>query len=317
MKISIIVPVYNGEGTIQKCLDSIIGQSYDNIEIIIVNDGSTDNTLEIINSYAQNHENITIISKENAGLPQARKTGVINATGDYIGFVDADDWIEKDMYAKLLNACLSHHADVSCCRICEDYGTGKYSYLGSPGELLFHGEEAIKAVLSRSNIFVYAWNKLFHADLLRNIEYPTGNFVGEDFYITTQVLEKTNLVVQIDDAAYHYIQVENSMCRGGYSENHVLAYNNYFTRKEILLERFPNCKKFIMNYLETEFLSFVIAMGKNNTYNSKMISDIKQFAKQNFRNYFFNSYVNLKYKISSVLFLINYKLLIKIYQSLV
>ncbi|MBQ3035419.1 MAG: glycosyltransferase, partial [Lachnospiraceae bacterium] len=96
--ITIIVPVYNGEKYIQKCLDSILQQTYDNYEILIVNDGSTDETLKIATQYEQKYENIRIVTKENQGLPQARKTGVENANGSYIGFVDVDDWIDPDMF---------------------------------------------------------------------------------------------------------------------------------------------------------------------------------------------------------------------------
>ena len=112
-KISVIVPVYNGERYLKECIDSIRNQIYPNLQIIIVNDGSTDNTSVVCEQYARIDKRIQVVNKENAGLVAARKTGIEHASGKYIGFVDADDWIDKDMYESLLNVMEKYQCDLA------------------------------------------------------------------------------------------------------------------------------------------------------------------------------------------------------------
>ena len=123
MKLSVIVPVYNGENTIEKCLLSIIGQDYPDVEIVIVNDGSTDKSKSIIDKIILENpdSNIKLINKQNQGLPQARKTGVENSNGEYIGFVDADDWIESDMYSVMMLKASKQDSDIVCCDVFYDF----------------------------------------------------------------------------------------------------------------------------------------------------------------------------------------------------
>ena len=115
--ISVIVPVYNIEAYLRKCIDSILAQTYTNLEIILVDDGSTDNSGEICNEYAAKDARIRVIHKGNGGLSSARNTGIDIATGKYIGFVDSDDYLAPDMYEKLLGAIVNNHADISVCNV--------------------------------------------------------------------------------------------------------------------------------------------------------------------------------------------------------
>ncbi len=115
-KISIIVPVYNVENYLKKCLDSIVNQTFKDIEIILINDGSTDNSLNICKEYAKKDHRIRLINKPNGGLSSARNVGIDLSTGEYLGFVDSDDWIALNMYEKLYNLCKIFNADISQCK---------------------------------------------------------------------------------------------------------------------------------------------------------------------------------------------------------
>ena len=115
--ISIIVPAYNVEQWIERCLDSIRNQTYRNLEIIVIDDGSTDKTPEILESYSQKEERIIVVHQENSGLAIVREKGIAMAKGDYVGFVDGDDVIESNMYERLLNNAIKYHADISHCGI--------------------------------------------------------------------------------------------------------------------------------------------------------------------------------------------------------
>lgn len=316
MSISVIVPVYNGETVIKKCLDSILLQTWKQIELIIVNDGSTDGTAAIIDEYQCQYSNIIVIHKKNEGLPQARKTGVSVATGKYIGFVDADDWIEPDMYEKLYTACEKQGADVSCAGIYVDDENGNKEILGFDKELTFSGKEALIELHKRKKIFTYAWNKLYRAELFKDICYPYGNFVGEDYAIVTQVLCRAKKVIQLSVPLNHYVQTSESMSRGGYTSNYILAFENYKKVYSSLKCSVPDLMPYIESYLLTEYLSFVIAMGKNDTYNFDMIKEIRSLVRKHLKSYLLASYVDIKYKLSAVVFLINYKLLIVMYRML-
>lgn len=313
MKISVIVPVYNGQDVLEKCLDSILKQTYQNIEIIVVNDGSTDHTFDIIERYVSQYANIIAVHKSNEGLPQARKTGVKHATGEYVGFVDADDWIEPDMYEKLYQACKKNKAEIACAGIYMDYPSGKSKILGRKKDTIVEAKEALEALNKRQYIFTYAWNKLYEIQCLKKIVYPTGNFVGEDYFIVTQILEDINKAVWIECPLYHYIQTDDSMCRGGYNANYRIAMKNYRQRCQAQKRKFPELSKCIDHYFITEVLSFVIAMGKNKNYDKEMLKKIRQIVKQNFLPYVMDHNVDISYRLSAVAFMVHYKLLIQIY----
>ena len=130
IKLSIIVPVYNSEKFLNKCINSLINQTIKNIEIILINDGSSDNSLNICNEFAKKDSRIKVFSQENSGQATARNVGLDNATGEYITFTDADDWVDPDYYEKLLNTALNHNADVACASIIrERKNSNKYRIL--------------------------------------------------------------------------------------------------------------------------------------------------------------------------------------------
>lgn len=315
MKISIIVPVYNGEKYIRRCIDSILSQTFSDIEILIINDGSTDSSEQIAKEYTQKHDNILLINKKNAGLPQSRKTGVENASGEYIGFVDVDDWIEPDMFNQLYNGCINNDADISCCGFWWDYETSKeLSNKSDDSVHLLNGISAFEKLHTRKSIFQYAWNKLYKKELFEGVVFPTGNFVGEDYYIVTQLLGKSKKVAWIPNAYYHYIQSKNSMSRGGYTDNYLIAYKNYRNISQNLIKQFPAQKSYIENYCLTEYASFIVAMGKNNKYNHEMIQQIVSYARSHKKQYLHADYIDTKFKLSVKAICYNYRILIKGYQ---
>ena len=120
-KISIIVPIYNTEQYLERCLQSLINQDYKNIEIILVNDGSEDNSLDICNKYKNKDNRIIVIDKEHTGVSDTRNIGIKRATGDYIGFVDSDDYIDKDMFKNLINGAEKYKCEISMCDLIETY----------------------------------------------------------------------------------------------------------------------------------------------------------------------------------------------------
>ncbi len=216
-KISVIIPVYNVENYIRKCVDSVLGQTYQNLEIILVDDGATDLSGKICDEYAKKDNRVIVIHKENGGLSDARNAGLEIATGDYIGFVDSDDWIEPDMYERLYKLCRDNELDIVAARFCE-------TVMGVDKETAFTGEflELDGIELLGLNIFGDApyvvtnsvWDRLYRRELLDGISFPVGRKY-EDICFTTQVFLRAKRCGYLDAKVYHYTIRDDSIMGKG------------------------------------------------------------------------------------------------------
>lgn len=220
--ISVIVTVYNVDKYLDKCLDSIVNQSYKNMEIILVNDGSTDNSLKICHYYANLDDRIVIIDKKNEGLVAARKTGIKVATGMYVGYVDGDDWIDKNMYEEMISTYLKNKADiiVSGCikegkkvahKMFNNIPAGYYCKTELltnvyPKMLYFDG-------FFKFGIQQYLWNKLFRREILSKYQLLVDNCIknGEDVACVYPCLLEANSIEIMDTTFYHYRIHDESM----------------------------------------------------------------------------------------------------------
>ena len=219
-KITVIVPVYNVENYLNKCLDSIITQTYKNIEIIVVNDGSTDNSGEICQEYAQKDNRIVYIEQGNAGLSAARNTGLDNMSGDCVTFVDSDDWIEQDYLETLYKKIVEYQADIAV--------GNYYSFNESEGMFYFHilGDSYYEKVYDNVSIFenlydsqemksfalISAWGKLYKAGLFEQLRFDIGK-LGEDGYLNQKIYLLAEKIVYIHKGIYSYRIRNNSLSR--------------------------------------------------------------------------------------------------------
>ena len=165
--ISVIVPIYNVEKYIDKCLNSIVNQTYKNIEIILIDDGSTDTSVLKCNNWEKKDNRIKVIHKKNEGLAQARNTGISYATGNYITFIDSDDYIDSKMLEKLYNAINKTNSEISACKYVKINKNKKVNLNYSAEIIEFTNKEAIIDLLKETNISNYAWNKLFKKELFK------------------------------------------------------------------------------------------------------------------------------------------------------
>lgn len=208
--ISIIVPVYNTEKYLEKCIESILSQSYDNIEILIVNDGSNDNSAQILEKYKSNLK-IKIFEKKNEGLALARKLALENSKGEYICFVDSDDYIDKDYCKKLYENMINTNSDISMCRfvrVLPDIRI-KNSILNDKIEE-YSKFEAISLLIQDKNIQNYVWDKMFKKHLFEGVNMDSIKFY-EDFFTTKYIFEKANKLSIINEALYFYTYNPNSI----------------------------------------------------------------------------------------------------------
>lgn len=228
--ISVIVPVYKVEKYLNRCIDSIIKQTYHNLEIILVDDGSPDNSGKICDEYAKKDKRIKVIHKQNGGLSDARNCALDIATGDYIGFVDSDDYIKEDMFETLYNLCEEKEADISIISFYEMI-EDRIIEVRDSGELqILDKIEAIKELLLDTKIQSYAWNKLFKKELFTNIRFPTGkNF--EDIATTLILFEKCNKIVRLEEPKYYYLRRNDSIVG-------VRNYKTYYDYMEVILDKY-------------------------------------------------------------------------------
>lgn len=208
--ISIIVPVYNMEIYLRKCIDSILCQTYKNIELILVDDGSTDSSPQICDEYAELDDRVKVIHKHNTGQADSRNKGINIAKGEYIGFVDSDDWIDADMYEVLYNTIVDTGADISICGTYYEYKNKVEVIYDCGRTYIYDNKEAIKAVYLDSNIKSYSCDKLFKREIIAN-DYPDIRYF-EDLSVLIKWIANANKIVVVGKAKYHYRQRLGSIC---------------------------------------------------------------------------------------------------------
>ena len=211
--ISIIVPIYNVEVYIRNCVDSILGQTYENLEIILVDDGSPDNCGAICDEYRSKDKRIKVIHKKNGGLSSARNAGIDVASGEYLGFIDSDDWIESDMYEALYNALTYYKADISVCGRYIVEGDRITTISDSEKAQVFTRSEALSELVldEYSGMKNFAWDKLYKKELFDDVRYPEGKYY-EDIFTTYKLFAKSNKIVDIKSPKYYYLLREDSIC---------------------------------------------------------------------------------------------------------
>ena len=211
-KISVIVPVYNTSKYLKKCLDSLVNQTYSNMEIIVVDDGSTDNSGEICDSYATEYPSkIIVVHTENHGLSSARNTGLNYAQGDYIGFVDSDDWVANDMFEILLNNLLKTQSDLSVCGLKYAYDVDECTGKRENISVVYKQDEIFEQIMKNKSFYGYACNKLFKKELIENLVFDEKLLSCEDLVFSVKYAAKCIRAVSTNDELYYYRQHTGSM----------------------------------------------------------------------------------------------------------
>lgn len=212
--ISVIVPVYNIEKYLSRCIESILSQTYKNLEAIFINDGSTDNSLEILEKYRKKDKRIKVIDKKNAGSGAARNDGIEFSNGKYISFLDSDDWYEEDFLKKLYNNLIENNSDVSMCNpkmVYDDASKNKKinTYFFNKIELN-KTPEKILGILAMPVV----WNKLYKKEIIlkNNIKFPNYSFC-EDVEFLYKTFLYVNKISKIENDLYNYYQRENSVTK--------------------------------------------------------------------------------------------------------
>ena len=264
-KISIIIPIYKVEPYIKKCLDSIVSQTYKNLEIILVDDGSPDNCGRICDEYAAKDTRIKVIHKVNGGVSSARSVGLTAATGGYIGWVDPDDWIAPDMFEYLLTHSLQYDADITVC--------GRYWKTESKEEFdgweqltIYDRESALEQLLMDKVLRNYLWDKLFKADLFYGIEFPLGR-TFEDVTVMHRLFMKAKKVICLPEAKYYYVQREDSIV----GERSLKGHINHFIALRQRFEEMSIAWPQFYNLLEARCVEAIVNTWRVHNSNSRAV----------------------------------------------
>lgn len=243
-KISVIVPVYKTEGLLDRCVESIVGQTYKNLEIILVDDGSPDNCPAMCDEWAEKDSRIRVIHKENGGVSSARNAALDIATGDYIVFVDSDDWIEPEMYSSLIQKISESGKNIALC---------SYYAVEISGERYECRCVVDKEVLDKDDYFRfivlggdggYIWNRLYDADILKEVRFDEDIWYSEDLLFNFKTAQKSNGAAILDKIEYNYVQKrikEQAWVMNDHSFDSMTAFEIMLSYKDIPEDVYDCC----------------------------------------------------------------------------
>ena len=295
-KISIIIPCYNVAEYLPKCLDSVINQTYSNLEIICVNDGSLDNSMDVLNDYKSKDDRIIVISQDNQGLSGARNTASKYVSGDYIMYVDGDDWIDSDTCEKAVTAAIDYNADLVIWSYIREYSDkSKPKYIFDKKEIIFD-EKGCKDIIHKrivglcgnelsvpenADSLVTAWGKLYKSNLIleKNIQFVNTKLIGtEDALFNIYALSSVKKAVYIPYCLYHYRKDNIASLTSNYKENLFFQWQHLFD----LIEEYIRSNALDESYTEAlnnRICLSIIGLGLNVMDADKSVNKVKEIKK--------------------------------------
>ena len=267
--ISIIVPVYKVEKYLEKCVKSILKQTYTNLEVILVDDGSPDICGQLCDELAKTDDRIKVFHKENGGLSDARNYGVERANGEYIGFVDSDDYIHECMYEELYKAIKKSGTSIVECGVTRVYkNTLRSHYEGEDYFLVLDREGYLKEYLENKRLYGSAWCKLIHKDLAKKIKFPTGK-IYEDAFYTLELLKTVDKYTLISGNYYYYYIRENSITTRPFSSKDMDYIEIMNQIEDYTLSNFPIFKEQLLVRLVFAYISIFNQLLEADGYKNK------------------------------------------------
>lgn len=286
--ISVIIPAYNAESTIFRCLKSIQDQTYSNIEIIVVNDGSIDNTEKIVREIINQDGRVNLITIPNGGVSHARNVGINKATGEYITFVDSDDYIDEMMYEKLINIIKKYEVKIAHCSYKNvDENDKIISTVGGKNRLIIQDhDEAVNCIITGSLFVGGLWNKVYHRSLFTSVRLNENIKYKEDILANFQLFDQVEKSVYIDDPLYNYVAVETSSTHAASSI--IPSKQSLFVAREInKLSKNKNYEYSAKNLLSLSLLSLYKAYSfinekKDKTDKKILLNEILSYKAEGF-----------------------------------
>lgn len=246
VKVSVIVPVYNVEMYVNKCIESILAQTFQDFELILVDDGSTDHSREICTEYSEKYKNVMAVYNVHEGVAEARNRGLEEAAGEFITFVDSDDWVDKTYLETLYRLQEAYHADlVISCGINVIDGkkinrrNNNCQRAFSEAEVVSRSEAYRRMLICEQNASVVTWAKLYHKKLFENVRYPKGE-IYEDSKVISQIVERSDRIICTPYAGYYYLRRKGSIVHGRIQAGQILGIKNAKSLWSFIRKKYPN-----------------------------------------------------------------------------
>lgn len=317
--ISIIIPIYNVSEYLDKCLASVVNQTYSNLEIIAVNDGSTDNSHEIIRNWAERDKRIVPINKKNGGLSSARNCGLDIAKGSYIMFIDSDDFIEKSMVEILYYNAIKYKRKISICNRYYYYPTGEKKLRFADKSYIkdLKKDDALLNLINNIDFDMSAWAKLYSKELWKDIRFPTGK-LSEDYFVMYNIFSLSDGVVYTSRPLLYYLQQRG----GSITQKNRLIYDYVEAAREqmeFIKENYPRLATYAESaYCLSYFTIFNKVIQNGGVVSDDFIREMNIVVKSYSKNVYKNIYVSSAKKIQLFIFKyfrVVYPLLLKLYKK--
>lgn len=302
-KISIIIPVYKVEKYLGKCLDSVAAQTYKNLEVLLVDDGSPDNCPAICDEYAEKDERFKVIHKKNEGVARARNSALDVAGGDFISFIDSDDWIADNTYEYFMESLKKYNVDcvVGRCRVVYDRNDElKYTEVKPQEIRQCSGTEAMRGVLDNGSA---AWNRLFRKEVFDTLRFPVGR-INDDEVTALHAYAQCDKIVYLNEPTYFYRIRENSITTSAFSFKKVDVFYNSMDNLDFVKKERPE----LVPNAEAKCVKAALYCSYNlkkmkpaDEAEKKKIAEVRQQIKENIKNIDIkaNKKIQLKYKLAA------------------
>lgn len=305
--ISVIVPIYNVEKYLNKCINSIIEQTYQNIEIILVDDGSNDSSEKICDEYAKKDKRVKVIHKKNGGVSEARNFGIENSNGKYIAFIDSDDYITNDYIEYLYRILKENKADISCCNFEYVYSDKENKKIDNQQDnvYIYNQLEALKELLYQRNIDTSLWGKLIKKDLFDNLKFPCGE-IYEDFAVFYKILLKIEKIIYSNIKKYFYMQREKSILSTNFGKKDLYMVIAAKEMYNTIIKQYPELKSALNSRIIN--MDFYLLRRISKKDNKKEYLNLKNDVKQRRKIVVKDKNAKLKTKIAVYISYINIEL---------
>ena len=304
--ISIILPIYNIEKYLHKCIETVLNQTYKNLEILMIDDGSQDNCGNICDAYAKKDVRIVVYHKENGGLSDARNYGIKKARGEFITCIDPDDYVDIDYVEYLYHILVKHDSKMSLCQHRVHYNNGYLKENGSQGDELIGSETCLEKMLYNDEIDTSAWAKLYHCSLFLNTTYPKGR-IFEDIGTTYALMMQCGAIAVGHESKYNYIFHDNSIVNGAFRTNKFDLLDMTDKMAEDVLKKYPRLGDAVLRRQVYARISTLNQMLYTEQYQSRK-EEIVRFIKAHRKNVLSNSKAPKRDKFAIILLAVNYHL---------
>ena len=312
MFISIVVPVYNVADYLHYAIDSLMKQTYQNFEVILVNDGSTDNSPMLCEDYAKQYENIHVFHKENGGLSDARNFGVAKSNSDWIFFLDPDDYLEEYTLELIVKIQEIHQADLISTKVkatskYDDYSSYHLKQSDYESLSVITKEKALELMLDDKVATVSACAKLYKKSILERVPFPVGK-IYEDFYVVSEHLSLADKIVISPLETYNYYRREGSIVRSTFTEKRYEFFDAVERNEEVIRKKYNQCEELLQSLQAKKILGGFVVIGAKADSGLKDFAKDKELLRVKMSELLKNSKLSSKVKLKYLIFIFSTKL---------